>query len=153
MENDILQLDENSADEFCRLRIELFKELGEIDENAGISELEAATKRYYQSHINKDLFSWGIFQGGELVSVGSLCLFNRIPYGGNLNGAEGYVLNIYTSPQFRKRGFANRILNKIAEYAGENNIKRLFMNSSEQGKNLYSRLGFTEKGNEMELFL
>lgn len=51
---------------------------------------------------NKDLISWGIFQRGKLVAIGSLCLFTRIPYNENLSGLEGYILNIYTFPQFRK---------------------------------------------------
>ncbi|MDE5777544.1 MAG: hypothetical protein K2I10_03420, partial [Lachnospiraceae bacterium] len=79
MRNDILQLDEKSVDDFWRLRIELFEELGEVRKDMDISELELATKQYYLSHINKDLFSWGIVQKEKLVAIGSLCLFTRIP--------------------------------------------------------------------------
>ena len=35
----------------------------------------------------------------------------------------------------------------------KNNIKRLWLNSSEQGKHLYMKKGFLQKNNEMELFL
>lgn len=153
MSINILQLDEKLVDEFCHLRIELFEELGEIHKGRDISELKSATKQYYMSHINKDLFSWGIFKKGKLVSIGSLCLFARIPYEENLYGLEGYILNIYTLPHFRKCGFANQILDKIIEYSKKNNIKRLWLNSSEQGKKLYAQRGFVKKENEMELFL
>ena len=153
MRNDIIQLDEKVVDEFCRLRIELFEELGEIHKNKDISELKLATKNYYLSHINKDLISWGIFQKDKLVAIGSLCLFTRIPYEENLSGLEGYILNIYTSPQHRKCGFANQILDKIIEYAQKNHIKRLWLNSSVQGKKLYAERGFEKKENEMDLYL
>lgn len=153
MKNDISLLDEKSVNDFWRLRIELFKELGEVCKDIDITELELATKQYYLSHINKDLISWGIFQKGELVAIGSLCLFTRIPYNENLSGLEGYILNIYTSKQFRKHSFANKILNNIIEYSHKNNIKRLWLNSSEQGKRLYAEKGFIQKNNEMELFL
>lgn len=149
----VLKLDEKSVEDFCMLRMELFKELGEISERTDISELEAATKQYYLSHINKDLICWGIMQDNNLVAVGSVCLFSRIPYQENLAGLEGYILNIYTSPKFRKRKFANSILKEIINYASETNIKRLWLNSSEQGENLYIKLGFEKKKNEMELFL
>lgn len=153
MRNNILRLDEKSVDEFCRLRIQLFEELGEVSKDADISELKLETNQYYLLHINKDLFSWGIFQKEKLVAIGSLCLFNRIPYKENLHGLEGYILNIYTSPQVRKCGFANLILDSIIEFSLKNNIKRLWLNSSEQGKKLYSERGFIKKENEMELFL
>ncbi|MDE7193153.1 MAG: GNAT family N-acetyltransferase [Oscillospiraceae bacterium] len=153
MKSDILRLDERSADDFWRLRIALFEELGEVNKNDDIAKLKAATKQYFLSHINNDLICWGIFQNEKLVSIGSLCLFTRIPYKENLSGAEGYILNIYTSPKFRECGFANKILDNIIEYSQKNNIKRLWLNSSEKGKKIYFKRGFVEKENEMELFL
>lgn len=152
MKNNVLQLDEKSADDFWRLRIALLEELGEVPKGIDIARLKSATRQYYLSHINKDLVSWGIFQDEKLVAIGSLCLFTRIPYEENLTGLEGYILNIYTSLQFRKRGFASQILDNIIIYSRKNGIKRLWLNSSEQGKKLYIKHGFTKKENEMELF-
>ncbi len=42
---------------------------------------------------------------------------------------------------------------KILKYALENRIKRLWLSSSEQAKELYGKRGFMKKCNEMELFL
>nr|WP_300308270.1 GNAT family N-acetyltransferase [uncultured Anaerostipes sp.] len=153
MKNEILLLDEKSVNDFWRLRIELFQELEEVSKDADCTQLESATKQYYVSHINKDLISWGVFQEGQLAATGSLCLFTRIPYNENLSGLEGYILNIYTSKQFRGNGFANQILDNMIKYSYKNNIKRLWLNSSEQGKHLYTKKGFIQKNNEMELFL
>lgn len=107
--------------------------------------MKSATKIYYSSHINKDLICLGIFQKEKLVAIGSLCLFTRIPYKENLSGLEGDILNIYTATPFRKHGFANSILDRIIEYARKNNIKRLWLNSSKQGKKLYTKRGFIKK--------
>lgn len=153
MENTVFRLDEQHAEEFWRLRKELFEELGEISPGMDISELESATKGYYLSKINQDLISWGIFQKGKMVAIGSLCLFRRIPYWENVNGLEGYILNIFTSSQYRKRGYASRILEAIIAYGRKNDIKRLWLHFSEKGKYLYMEKGFIQKNNEMELFL
>ena len=53
----VIKLDEKSADVFWQLRVRLFDELGEIDAETDIDELELATKRYYLIHINDDLIS------------------------------------------------------------------------------------------------
>lgn len=37
-------------------------------------------RQYFLSHINKNLFSWGVIQKGELAAIGSFCLFTGIPY-------------------------------------------------------------------------
>lgn len=153
MDNIVVKLDEQDVNKFWQLRMELLKELEEIDEETDTSKLEYATKQYYLSHINKDLFSWGILHENKLVAIGSLCLFERIPYEENLSGLEGYILNVYTSPMFRKQGIAKNILDEIIKYSLQINIRRLWLNSSENGKKLYDELGFIKKDNEMELFL
>lgn len=149
----VVKLDKTHVNDFCKLRMELFEQLGEINDNTDIENLKAYTKTYYLSHINKDLISWGVLCDGNVVAVGSLCMFNRIPYQENLTGIEGYILNVYTSTKFRKNGFASCILNEIINYASENKIKRLWLSASKQGKNLYYNFGFANKDNEMELFL
>ena len=153
MKDEVLLLDEKLVDDFWRLRVELLKELGEVCQETDLIPLEAATKQYYLAHINKDLISWGIFQNEKLVAIGSLCLFSRIPYDENLSGLEGYILNIYISKQFRGNSFASQILDKIIEYSHKNNIKRLWLSSSVQGRQLYMKKGFAAKNNEMELLL
>lgn len=153
MKHEIVQLDEKNANDFWRLRKELFLELREISREMDISELKSATEQYYLSHINKDLLCWGRYGQGKIIAIGSLCLFSRIPYPENLSGSEGYILNIYTSNGFRRCGFATQILDAIMEYSKQHGIKRLWLSSSEQAKHLYMKKGFIQKNNEMELFL
>ena len=146
-------LGEAAAEDFWRLRLELFRELGEVSQTQDTGELENATKRYYLAHIHRDLFTWGIFRQGSLVAAGSLCLFSRLPYLQDLNGSEGYILNIYTRKPFRGRGFASQILEAILAFSRENHIGRLWLHASAQGARLYTQKGFVPKGQEMELFL
>ena len=153
VKQEIVQLDKRNAEDFWRLRKELFLELGEVSAEMDLSKLESVTKKYYSSHINKDLLSWGLYRDGKMVSIGSLCLFSRIPYQENLSGAEGYILNIFTTSHFRKCGFASQILDTIVAHSRQHHIKRLWLSSSEQGKSLYDGKGFVQKENELELFL
>lgn len=149
----IIVMDEKWVDEFWKLRLKLFKELGEVSSNSDVHTLETATKKYYLSHINKDLISWGTLVEGHIAATGSLCLFDRIPYQENPRGREGYILNIYTMPEYRSRGFADCLVKEIILYASKMNIPRLWLNSSKQGQRLYEKYGFKAKDNEMELFL
>ncbi|GHW01849.1 hypothetical protein lacNasYZ03_15360 [Lactobacillus nasalidis] len=153
MEKQLLRLDESFADDFWRLRKELFTELGEVSPDDDLSDLEEASKQYFTAHVNQDLLCWGVTEEGNLAATGSLCLFSRIPYAGNLTGIEGYILNIYTSPRSRKQGYANQIVDAIIDYARRTGIQRLWLNASEEGARVYAKKGFTRKDDEMELFL
>lgn len=62
-------------------------------------------------------------------------------------------MNVYTYPEFRKQRLAGTLLQEIIKYAREQGIKRVWLNSSKYGKDLYSIYGFIEKDNEMELML
>lgn len=151
--NSVIRMDEKSVIEFWELRQMLFEELGEQMSDEDRQELENVTKEFYLSHINKDLINWGVMIENKLIASGSLCLFNRIPYSENLTGKEGYILNIYTCPNYRKQGIASQLLNEMKEYAEQNQLKRLWLSSSDNGIALYKEHGFIEKDNEMELFL
>ncbi|WP_308576418.1 GNAT family N-acetyltransferase [uncultured Fusobacterium sp.] len=144
---------EKNVEEFIKLRMELFKELGEIKEKDNIEELIWETKQYYLQHIKKDLYCWFIEIEEKVVAVASMCTFCRIPYYENPVGVEGYILNVYTSLNSRKKGLATKLVKEIIEFSKNNSIKRLWLNSSEAGKNIYKTLGFIEKDNEMEYFI
>ncbi len=141
------------VDAFWRLRLQLFKELGEVAADADVRELETATKTYYLHHLQKDFVSWGAFDDNQLIALCSLCLIQRLPYQENLSGREGYLLNVYTCPAYRRQGIAGRLIGEVIKYAEDSHICRLWLNSSEAGKRLYTQLGFEEKGDEMERFL
>lgn len=147
----IITLNHKNVNQFWKLRLCLLRELGEISTETNLTDLEKSTKEYFLSNINKSLICYGIIDNDEIISIASLCLFNRIPYQENLIGKEGYILNVFTTPEFREQGLAKLLLQEIIKYAKNNDIKKLWLNSSEHGKNLYSSLGFVCKNNEMEL--
>ena len=78
---EILKLGPAHADEFCRLRMMLFEDVGEIppmkdmaaDLAVSARALADATKSYYLSHIDKDLICFGI----EAVSYTHLDVYKR----------------------------------------------------------------------------
>lgn len=148
---EVIILDKSHVSDFVDLRIALFRELGEISETDDIAELSVSTEEYFTANIGNSLLSWGIKDDERIISIASLNLFSRIPYLENLTGKEGYILNIYTMPNYRKKGMAGKLVNSIIDYAVKNEIKKLWLNSSDQGKSLYLDYGFEQVGNVMEL--
>lgn len=139
---------------FVKMRIELFEELGEKDEQITEEELKHELESYYLDHINKDFFCWFAEKDGKVVGVASMCMFCRIPYYQNPVGLEGYILNVYTLPEYRHYGAATKLVKEIIDFSKKGSIKRLWLNASDAGRRIYESLGF-ENGeeNQMELFL
>lgn len=149
----IKRLNIEDVESFLHLRLKLFYELQEIERDDDVEKLKNSTMEYYLKNIDKTLITYGVIEKDKIVSIGSLCLFERISYIENLSGKEGYILNIYTLPEYRKKGYGKEITKKLIEYSKDIGIKRLWLNTSNEGKKLYSKLGFKNKENEMEIFL
>lgn len=126
-----------------RLRMALFCELGELDEPLADGALWQATEAYFSAAARDgSARSWLVEVDGEAVACGTLALFVRPPYPGNLAGREAYLLNMYTLPAWRKRGMASALLDVMAAYARELRLGKLWLHASEEGRPLYERLGF-----------
>jgi GNAT superfamily N-acetyltransferase len=60
------------------------------------------------------------------------------------------ILNVYTEPEFRKRGIARQVMLTILAWIKEHGLRGVNLHSSSEGRALYEKLGF-EATNEMRL--
>src|SRR5437773_12443132 len=63
-------------------------------------------------------------------------------------GRQGTIVNVFTEPQWRRRGIAGRLVKEIITWSKNEQIDRLLLHASSDGRSLYERLGFIA-GNEM----
>lgn len=125
------------------LRMALFGELGELDDPLAEPELRQATQAYFSEAMGQgSARTWVVEVNGEPVACGTLALFVRPPYPGNLAGREAYLLNMYTRPAWRKRGMASALLEAMQAHAREQRLGKLWLHASEEGRALYERFGF-----------
>ncbi|MEE6449853.1 GNAT family N-acetyltransferase [Gottfriedia acidiceleris] len=136
------------------LRLKLLNELGELKSPEEEKLIETSTREYLNTALSKDEFiSFMAENNGVPVSISGMVLFKRPPYLENLQGIEGYILNMYTATEFRGKGLARRLLEKCIDECKKSGVKRIWLHASEDGRPLYKKMGFTKKNNEMELFL
>ena len=60
------------------------------------------------------------------------------------------ILNVYTEPEFRKRGIARQVMLTILAWVKERGFRAVNLHASAEGRHLYEKLGF-EATNEMRL--
>jgi GNAT superfamily N-acetyltransferase len=63
-------------------------------------------------------------------------------------GRQGTIVNVFTEPQWRQRGIAGRLVKQIITWSKNEQIDRLLLHASDDGRSVYERLGFIA-GNEM----
>jgi GNAT superfamily N-acetyltransferase len=65
-------------------------------------------------------------------------------------GRQGLIINVFTEPEWRRRGVAKFLMEEIITWARRQRLDRLVLHASEEGRALYEILGF-QASNEMRL--
>lgn len=63
-------------------------------------------------------------------------------------GRQGVIVNVFTEPQWRRHGIAGLLIKEILSWSKSEQIDRLILHSSNEGRSIYKKLGFVAS-NEM----
>lgn len=68
-------------------------------------------------------------------------------------GNTGYILNIYTRHDVRRKGYGSQVMDLLKEEAKRQNMEVLYLYSSVHGRRLYEKAGFEKSEAWMSLYL
>lgn len=115
------------------MRLQYLREdMGGLD-----AEAEAALKRalpgYFRAHLGRDLFAYVIREGRSIVSCALLLIVEKPMSPAFPNGKTGIVLNVYTRPSHRRRGFAGRIMAALTDAARAMDLSVVKLKATQDG--------------------
>ncbi|MBQ6877808.1 MAG: GNAT family N-acetyltransferase [Oscillospiraceae bacterium] len=102
---------------------------------------------------SKDFLQLIAEENGKLLSTAAIVYYDLPPSFTNKIGVRGYVTNVYTAPQHRRKGLSKMLLEKILEDAKSRGIKKIWLGASKDGRPVYEKLGFIQQESYMELTL
>lgn len=110
------------------------------------------TYEYLKENIVKDTFvAWIAKENASIVSIAVVCFYDLLPMMSNKTGKTGYILNVYTLPEYRRMGLATTLINHLIEEARGRNVHKLMLSATEEGMHVYKKMGFHVLVNEMAL--
>jgi GNAT superfamily N-acetyltransferase len=138
-----------------RLRIELFQELGELQDSAAAAGLRALTEHAYSDGLAKKTCLAWLAEAPDATAVGTATfqLFPKLPSPANPMPIEGYLLGVFVVPEWRRRGIASALVAGVIQSARHRGIHRIRLHTTPAGRRTYQRAGFEARLNEMELLL
>lgn len=89
---------------------------------------------------------------GHVVAGGGLVVHPWLGHPSSPQPRRAYVLNVYTEPEYRRRGLARRLMQAIVEWCRQEGFAYVALHASDHGRALYEKLGF-KATNEMRLDL
>lgn len=124
------------APENARDIVELYLKIEEFASNYRGKEDKMAEQ--LKVSLGDGGIAWGIFDNSQLISVGST---------GGANSKSAMVIGIATHPDYRKRGYASTIVQKLCQESFEQGKEFLclFYHNPHAGR-IYRKIGFEEIG-------
>ena len=133
-------------------RMEVLHEVFSIPQNQSTYKLENENRCYYQRALqNGEHIACFAYLNDMIIGCGGICFYQEMPSPDNPTGKCAYLMNIYTRPQFRKQGVGEELIKWLVEQATQRNMIKIYLETSEAGKRLYTKMGFLPMQNMMKL--
>lgn len=120
-----------------------FGDIGnEVAEMAIIEEL----KPYLRYHIGRDLkaFVARDDEAGLICACAWLLLVDKPPSPRFPHGRTGVLFNVFTRPEYRRRGIAKQVMNCLLDEARDHALDVVELHATDDGYPLYLSLGFAD---------
>lgn len=103
---------------------------------------------YYSRKLGNDFIAFVVREDNHIVSIVGLNVLEMPASSQLLNGKYGVVLNVYTEPEYRGKGYCTKLMNTLLEYGREIGLGRIDCNATRQGYPIYKKVGFKDRDSE-----
>ncbi|MBR3326223.1 MAG: GNAT family N-acetyltransferase [Atopobiaceae bacterium] len=132
------------ADELVELRVAyLTEDNGVLDEGDEVA-IRDGLPGYFGAHLGHDLHAYVVREGGRIASCAFLIVVEKPMSPAFINGRTGIVLNVYTRPDCRRRGYAKRVMEALLAGAEALDLSVVELQATDDGYPLYLSVGFLD---------
>jgi GNAT superfamily N-acetyltransferase len=144
----------DDVETLVRLRHAMQGEMDHSHEIATPDEIVGEMRDYFSQQLTGNHFAAFIAEAGsQVIGTGGVVVFDVPPSPSNPSGAEGYVMNMYTVPEWRGRGVGHALVDAIVKHAYGEGARRMWLRTSDDGESVYERFGFRKRDHYMQMWL
>lgn len=136
--------DLNDVKELTELR------LAYLGEDSGAMEKETqiviqnSLPGYFGRHLNHDLIVY-VSRVEKVIAACAFLLIVEKPMSPTFpTGKTGMVLNVYTRPEYRHRGYARKLMEILVDDAVKRELSIVELKATDAGYQLYKKVGFDD---------
>lgn len=138
-----------NIDDILAWRKEVIKHVFNEEPN---SQLMDENTKYYLEHLaNNSHLAFEALYNDEKAGCGGICFTEELPSPDNPSGKCAYFMNIYVKNKFREHGIGHEIVKKLIKVAREKKCHKIYLETTDMGRNLYTSLGFVDIKDFMKL--
>jgi GNAT superfamily N-acetyltransferase len=148
MENNISnvtyrKLKPDDIDLLVKYRMLFLKELQNPTDKNNEVLLEEKLTNYFNRTLQDNTFiAWVAEYNEEPLSFGGMVVQEIPGHFQFISGRQGYILNMYTLPEYRRKGISTHLLSKLLDEALAMGLTKVYLHATEHGINIYKKVGF-----------
>jgi len=146
----------DDIDALVQFRVAMQREVGKTPLSDPMAEFTRATREYMLTALPEGTFiAWvADADDGAIVGTSGLIFFKRPPTARDSASSDAYIINMYTVPEWRKRGIAGALVEQIITFVRtETSTKRIFLRAETEARPVYERAGFVAATDVMDLYI
>lgn len=97
---------------------------------------------YFKEELNRSYLCWYAEIDGKVAAIAGLVIRRNPGNMKNPSGYWGYLMNVYTAPEHRKKGLSLSILDKLVASGREMGITAFELHATKAGEPVYIKNGF-----------
>jgi GNAT superfamily N-acetyltransferase len=134
-------------------RRSMFVDMGHRDATA-LNAMLATSEPLFKRGLENGSYQGWLAEAspGVVVAGGGIIILEFHSHPRDPRPRRAWIVNMYTEPAFRRRGLARRLMDAMIVWCHEAKLDSVFLHASDEGRPLYTSLGFTPT-NEMRLDL
>ncbi len=135
----------NDATVLAEMRRQMFLDMGKPDDDRLRRVVQAFIDWVADASRAGRYLSWLVeAESGVPIANAGLLLIEWPPNSRDLTPLRGYVMNVWTHPEHRRRGIARKLMDIVMAEARQRRIRVLALHASDTGRQLYEQLGFRQ---------
>ena len=132
-------------------RLKLLQSANDLGDPQALQPVKEQLQSYYKKIETGEHIEYLAYKGLQCVGSGGICFYQVLPTYHNPTGRRAYIANMYTLPEFRKRGIASKILDYLVKEAFQREIEYISLEATSSGRTVYEKYGFISLTSEMQL--
>lgn len=134
-------------------RAEILRDANGLPADADMSAVERESYAYYTKALaDGSCVCYLVFDGENFAGAGGISFYRVMPTYFNPSGQKAYIMNMYTAPEYRRKGIAYEMLDLLVKEIRSRGVTFIALEATDMGRPLYEKYGFVRMEHEMRLY-
>lgn len=133
-------------------RVEVLRAANKLADTVDMTQVKKESLHYYQKALEDgNHVAVLVYDGDLFIGAGGVSFYTVMPTYHNTSGKKAYIMNMYTKPEYRRKGIAYQTLDILVDACRKRNVTHITLEATEMGRALYEKYGFVAMQDEMQL--